>query len=336
MAVASFMVAGHTEAVSVATGHQRGDSGLFAHPQMYVTFDNSSSVSCLAAGLQRVSRQGHIVAIRGASTKRAYDTDRTCRHLPTLWSRSYVRVHLCAPADTCQSSNCDLPTPAPPKAGDTCQQQVPAPRVLVALFAQRTVSPNVAFHGLEAMLPVIISTTAHAVGLAPRALPSTGHLWRHSRAVPISLYQAFVVGSPMHRVPTPRCSTGLGKTGGVVSPPLRASPPFPQVYVAWTGHKAGSDIGFQFFRPVLWLDRGEEIAAVGEVVAHGPAQALSKSTWTEWNFERVITGLTGRVWVALQFVSGVHLRGGGAASTAGRQVWDGGGRRRMNGLSTNI
>ena len=45
--------------------------------------------------------------------------------------------------------------------------------------------------------------------------------------------------------------------------------------------------------------------AVGEYIATGPAQAISKAQWTEWHFDRLITGLTGRVWVGLQSYSGV-------------------------------
>ena len=80
--------------------------------------------------------------------------------------------------------------------------------------------------------------------------------------------------------------------------------PLLQVYLEWRGFRHGSGLAYQYFRPLLWLDKGDHLPAVGEFVAQGPIQPLTKSTWTEWNFDRVITGLTGRVWVGLQYMSG--------------------------------
>lgn len=66
----------------------------------------------------------------------------------------------------------------------------------------------------------------------------------------------------------------------------------------------GGDIGLEYFQPVLWADKGDFLPAVGKYLGNGPAQALTKSNWTEWNFATEVKGLTGRVWLGLQYVQG--------------------------------
>eukprot|EP00667_Euglena_gracilis_P004455 EG_transcript_4476 len=75
-------------------------------------------------------------------------------------------------------------------------------------------------------------------------------------------------------------------------------------YLNWAGDNAGGDIGLEYFQPVLWADKGDFLPAVGKYLGNGPAQALTKSNWTEWNFATEVKGLTGRVWLGLQYVQG--------------------------------
>ena len=80
-------------------------------------------------------------------------------------------------------------------------------------------------------------------------------------------------------------------------------------YLGFPGRNAGNDIGLQKFRPFLWADKGELFAAIGDFVEVGPEQALTKAFWTEWNFPSPIRGLTGRVWIGLQYTTAPNEAG---------------------------